>query len=464
MITQRRKSLCSIGRCVVHEAVPVEQVRQRILTLYPQPALFETGSGFQVIDGKQTMFMVDLLFELKLVDGTWYVYGRDTFTLKTRACKAAVCDANQSLWNRLRRVMQILALPDEFPLVLALGYSVARFIEQLSTMAIKKDEPEVLLRVYRYVVRYNDGERNAYIDVLKDVSSKGTDVATLLAALTDAEESASEINSWDIGAIQDLTNKNAFFTAVEKAKQHIQGGDIYQIQLSRCALSRAMIPPLKLYERLVSINPAPYMYYLDLGEQYVISASPELMIRSDKDVAQVRPIAGTKTQDDQRDSGLNHIPKEAAEHLMLVDLARNDLARCAIKGGVKVTSLMQVDTYGPLQHLVSTIETPLSANCDIWDLIAANFPAGTMTGAPKVRAMELINDLEKRARGLFTGCAGYITGFNSGVFALNIRTIIGNPGNYLLQAAAGIVADSTASAEWNEAGAKIKSFARVIGG
>jgi anthranilate synthase component 1 len=149
---------------------------------------------------------------------------------------------------------------------------------------------------------------------------------------------------------------------------------------------------------------------------------------------------------------------------MLVDLARNDLARCAVEGSVNVTSFMSVDVYGPLHHLVSTVEAPIRTNCDIWDLIAANFPAGTMTGAPKVRAMELIAELENMPRGMFTGCAGYITGVDSGVFALNIRTIIGNYGNYMLQAAAGIVADSKASAEWDETGAKIRSFARAIGG
>jgi anthranilate/para-aminobenzoate synthase component I len=170
------------------------------------------------------------------------------------------------------------------------------------------------------------------------------------------------------------------------------------------------------------------------------------------------PIAGTMSREDERGSPLDKIPKEAAEHLMLVDLARNDLARCAVPGGVQVTSFMQQDTYGSLLHLVSTVETKVREHCDVWDLIVANFPAGTMTGAPKVRAMEIIAELEGSARGLYTGCVGYITGANSAVLALTIRTIVGNAGRYVLQSAAGVVADSEPEDEWNEAGAKIKSF------
>ena len=261
-----------------------------------------------------------------------------------------------------------------------------------------------------------------------------------------------------------MTDRGEFCAAVEQAKKHIRAGDIYQIQLSRRAISSAMIPPVNLYEQLVSVNPAPYMYYLDLGDLHVISSSPELMIRSENGISQVRPIAGTMKRDKQQNGCLlNHNPKEVAEHLMLVDLARNDLARCAMEGSVNVTSLMQLDAYGSLDHLVSTAEAPVRKECDIWDLIAANFPAGTMTGAPKVRAMELISSLEKDARGLFTGCAGYITGIDSCVLALNIRTIIGKAGHYVLQAAAGVVFDSEPLAEWEETSAKIRSFSRAIG-
>lgn len=464
MMRQNSDSSWIIEQHAVAEAAQAAQVRRRVLSLYPQSALFETCAGFQAVDGLQTTFMVDLLFELKLVGGNWHVHGNGPFKMKINKCRAVVSDPARPLLERLRHVTQILALPERFPLVLVLAYSAARFVEQIPEIAIEKDEPEVMLRVYRYIVHYNGAENGAKIDVLKTRQDEVTDIANLVAALISPVNDAPPPVPWDSGDLQDLTDRSTFCAMVNRAKEHIRAGDIYQVQLCRRAVSNATIPPLDLYERLSSTNPAPYMYYLDLGDRYVISSSPELMLRSSDGIVQVRPIAGTMAVGEPRGNRLDHIPKEMAEHLMLVDLARNDLARCAISGGVEVTSFMQLEAYGPLFHLVSTIETPVRADCDIWDLIAANFPAGTMTGAPKVRAMELIAGLEGTARGLFTGCSGYITGRDNGVFALTIRTIVGTPGRYVLQAAAGIVADSQASAEWDEAGAKIQSFARAIGG
>lgn len=464
MIEQDSKDSWVIERRVVTKAAQVAHVRRRILGLYPQSALFETGAGFQAVDGSQTTFFVDLLFEIKLVDGNWHVYGRGPFEMKITECRAVMSDHTQPVLERLRHVTQILALPESFPIVLVLAYSAARFVEHLPKIAVEKGGPEVLLRVYRYVVHYNIDESGAEIDVLKASQDEVTDIANLVAALIGHVKNSSPSDSCDSGVLRDLTDQSTFCAMVNRAKEHIRAGDIYQVQLCRRAVSSTTIPPLDLYERLVSTNPSPYMYYLDLGDRHVVSSSPELMLRSSDGVVQVRPIAGTMAQEEQHGNRLDHIPKEMAEHLMLVDLARNDLARCAISGGVNVTSFMQLDAYGSLFHLVSTVETPVRANCDIWDLIAANFPAGTMTGAPKVRAMEIIAELEGTARGLYSGCSGYITGRDSGVFALTIRTIVGDSGRYVLQAAAGIVADSQASDEWDEAGAKIQSFARAIGG
>ncbi|MBR3772635.1 MAG: anthranilate synthase component I family protein, partial [Clostridium sp.] len=260
----------------------------------------------------------------------------------------------------------------------------------------------------------------------------------------------------------DLQKCEDFCKSVIQAKEYIKSGDIYQIQLCRHEFSNIEIAPVELYERLVKINPAPYMYYMDLDDVHIISSSPELMIRYDNGLAQARPIAGTMSKLDKRNERLDCIPKEEAEHLMLVDLARNDIARCAVKGGVNVPSFMALEDYGKLYHLVSTVESQIQDKYDIWDIIPANFPAGTMTGAPKVRAMQLIADFEQAPRGLFTGCVGMITGNKKGVLALTIRTIIGDRGNYSLNACAGIVADSQPMAEWEEAGAKIQSFARIL--
>ena len=466
MLVQLTESSWAVERTKVPEAAPLAQVRKGMLGLYPHPALFETKRGFQDIDGSKTMFMLDKLLEIKLVDNIWYIDGKGPFEQYVAACYALVNDANQPLCERLRQVTKLLSLPEEYPIMLTLGYSAARFFEHLPQMTAEQGEPEVLMRVYRYLVHYDhgdDAEKGAQIDVLKTQHDEVVNTQRLVDALTQPEQSSAPMKPWQLGSIKDLTEKDAFYAAVERAKEHIRIGDIYQVQLCRRAISNAAIPPVDLYERLVSINPAPYMYYLDLGDRHVISSSPELMLRVSGGMAQVRPIAGTMTHEEYGGSPLEKIPKEAAEHLMLVDLARNDLARCAVTGGVKVSSFMQEDAYGPLLHLVSTIDTPVRRECDIWDLIATNFPAGTMTGAPKIRAMEIISDLEQAARGLYTGCAGYISGTNSAVLALTIRTIIGDSGLYLLQSAAGVVADSQASSEWEEAGAKINSFSRAMG-
>ncbi|MBD2811178.1 anthranilate synthase component I family protein [Xenorhabdus sp. Vera] len=463
MIEQQLKHSWVIEQYEVPEAASVIQVRKTLLGLYPNPALFETGAGFQAVDGSQTMFMLDLLFEITLVNDTWSIRSNSPFERYIAECESVVNDYNKPLWKRLREVTQIIALPDSFPLMLVLGYSAARFVEHLPGMALEEGVPEVVLRVYRHIIRYDGTGNGAKIDVLMFSPDEIIDTQVLFAALTEPRVVRTPTNSWDWGVIRDLTDRNTFCSAVERAKEYIRAGDIYQIQLCRRAISNSTIPPVDLYERLASVNPAPYMYYLALDNQNIISSSPELMIRVRDGIAQVRPIAGTMTLEDMKGNHLAQIPKEAAEHLMLVDLARNDLTRCAIPSGVNVTSFMKEDVYGSLIHLVSTIETKVRNNCDIWDLIAANFPAGTMTGAPKIRAMELIMELEGIPRGLFTGCAGYLMGGKCGVLALTIRTIIGNSGHYVLQSAAGIVADSQASAEWEETGAKIKSFARAMG-
>ncbi|MDC9606694.1 anthranilate synthase component I family protein [Xenorhabdus griffiniae] len=463
MIEQHLKHSWIVEQYEIPEAAPIIQVRKELLSLYPNPALFETGTGFQAVDGSQTMFMIDLLFELILVNDTWRIRGNGPFEEYIAACELVVNDRNKPLWKRLREVTQILALPDGFPLMLVLGYSAARFVEHLPGMGTEEGVPEVVIRIYRHVIRYDGTGDGAKIDVLKLNPDEVIDTTILVAVLNKPREVLTPTNSWNFGVIRDLTDRSAFYSAVERAKEYIRAGDIYQVQLCRRAVSNATIPPIDLYERLASVNPAPYMYYLDLDNQHVVSSSPELMIRVHDGVAQVRPIAGTMAREDMKGNQLDQIPKETAEHLMLVDLARNDLARCAIPGGVKVTSFMKEDVYGSLHHLVSTIETKVRNNCDIWDLIVANFPAGTMTGAPKIRAMEIIMELEGMPRGLFTGCAGYLMGEKCGVLALTIRTIIGNSGCYVLQSAAGIVADSQASAEWEETGAKIKSFARAMG-
>lgn len=451
---------------IVKNSLQLEKVRKNILKLYPKPSLFETRNGFPKVDGDETIFFVDLLFEVTLVNNVWKVSGNKEFESKVEKVKKILNNNNMKMWNKMRKVREYLTLPEGFPVVLVLGYSVARFVEDIPSISVDEDEPEVVFRVYKKVIKYNNSNENVEINILKKSSNSNEkdDFEEILQTLTIDNKDNNKIEEYSLGDVKDFTLKEDYYKWVKRAKEYINCGDIYQVQICRHAVSNSEIKAVDLYEKLTSINQAPYMYYIELENQYVISSSPELMFRCKNGVSQTRPIAGTMSKDDSRENCLAEIPKEAAEHLMLVDLARNDLSRCAVKGGINVTSLMKLESYGSLDHLVSTVETKVREECDIFDLIQANFPAGTMTGAPKVRAMEIIAELEKKPRGLFSGCAGYISGKNEGVFALTIRTIIGNPGNYKLRAAAGIVADSQAASEWKEAGNKINAFAKAVGG
>jgi len=447
----------------VANARPIDEFRKELLKLRRSSAAFETGHGFHEADGNEMVFMIDMLFELRHENNIWSVFADGPFIKKKIVVKATIYDETQSMEERFRQVYEVLDLPVGYLAFFFLSYSAARFFEDLPGIIPVEGEPEVVLRVYRHVVRFTHDKLKPELTVLSGSTCKETNTQDILSVLVEpANGNVTQAVKPLSGNLTDITDRNEFFSGVHKAKKHILAGDIYQVQLSRKAVSDIEVEPVDLFDQLTQVNPAPYMYYADLGNQHLISASPELMIRCEEGKVQVRPIAGTMQKGESGGAKLGDDPKEAAEHLMLVDLARNDLARIAAPGTVQVSSLMSEESYGLLQHLVSTIEARTEADRDIWDLIAANFPAGTMTGAPKVRAMEIISDIEGVTRGAFSGCAGYISSRDGCVLALTIRTVVGDSGNYIFQAAAGVVADSTAEGEWNEAGCKIHSFARVM--
>ncbi len=239
-------------------------------------------------------------------------------------------------------------------------------------------------------------------------------------------------------------------------KEYIQSGDIFQVVLSQ----RLSIPfeaePVTLYRALRTVNPSPYMYFLDLDDFQIVGSSPEILARLEDGEVTVRPIAGTR----RRGRGKKRIkaleqelisdPKELAEHLMLVDLGRNDVGRISVTGSVKLTSKMQVERYSHVMHIVSNVTGELQDDLDAIDVLRATFPAGTVSGAPKVRAMEIINELEPVKRGIYSGAVGYI-GWNGNMdTAIAIRTAVIADGELHIQAGAGIVADSIPANEWQE--------------
>jgi anthranilate synthase component 1 len=255
-----------------------------------------------------------------------------------------------------------------------------------------------------------------------------------------------------------------FLEAVRRAKEYILAGDVMQVQVSQRTSREFAAPPLALYRALRGLNPSPYMYYFDFGDHQVVGASPEILVRLSGDSVTLRPIAGTRprgrsvAEDAAIAAELLADPKERAEHVMLIDLGRNDVGRVAATGSVKVTEKMVVERYSHVMHIVSNVEGRIRGGLDAIDVLKASFPAGTVSGAPKVRAMQIIDELEPVKRGIYSGAVGYL-GFNGDMdVAIAIRTAVLKDGRLHVQAAAGIVADSDPRSEWLETQHKARAI------
>jgi anthranilate synthase component I len=259
-----------------------------------------------------------------------------------------------------------------------------------------------------------------------------------------------------------------FSERVEACKEYIAAGDIYQIVLSVLFQGQTAVDPFEVYRALRLLNPSPYMFYLEFGALKVVGSSPEALVKLNGRNASLRPIAGTlprgasPEEDEQNAIRLLADPKESAEHVMLVDLARNDLGRVATAGSVVVEPYRSIERYSHVMHIVSGVQGQLAPRYDAFDLFAASFPAGTLVGAPKVRAMEIIDEMEQVGRGLYAGTAGYFGAGGDMDQAITIRTLVFNGDQYSFQAGAGIVADSVAAREYQEVLAKSAILRRAL--
>jgi anthranilate synthase component 1 len=260
-----------------------------------------------------------------------------------------------------------------------------------------------------------------------------------------------------------------FSDAILRIKKHIAAGDIFQAVLSRKLTCPAEGDPFDIYRRLRVKNPSPYMYYLDFGDLTIAGSSPEMLARVEGDRVTTVPIAGTRprgstpAEDDQLASELLADEKERAEHIMLVDLARNDVGAVSAFGSVAVEGFMAVERFSHVQHIASTVSGTLREGCDRFDALRSCFPAGTVSGAPKVRAMQVIGEMEEFSRGVYAGAAGYISFSGAMDLAIAIRTIIVRGGVASIQVGAGIVADSDPGREWAETGSKGQAMLAALG-
>jgi len=263
-------------------------------------------------------------------------------------------------------------------------------------------------------------------------------------------------------------SRAAFEAAVEKTKEYVRAGDVFQLVLSQRFSGELTVEPLDIYRVLRTLNPSPYMFFLRLDETLVVGASPEVMVRKEGERVELRPIAGTRPrgataeEDEQMEHEMLADPKERAEHVMLVDLGRNDLGRVCKTGTVRVSELMIVERYSHVMHIVSNVQGVLEEGKDAFDVVRATFPAGTLSGAPKVRAMEIIDELEPCRREIYGGAVGYFSFSGNMDLAIAIRTLVIKDGKIHLQAGAGIVADSVPATEYQETVNKAMAVVKAI--
>jgi len=267
--------------------------------------------------------------------------------------------------------------------------------------------------------------------------------------------------------MQSNTTPQDYKAMVSRAKEYIVAGDAFQIVLAQRFEAPFKLPAFSLYRALRRTNPSPYLYFLDFGDFAVAGSSPEILVKVSGDTVTIRPIAGTRPrgprphEDKAMEEELLADPKERAEHLMLLDLGRNDVGRVAKIGTVEVTDQFFVERYSHVMHIVSNVEGKLDEKYDALDALAAGFPAGTVSGAPKVRAMEIIDELEKEKRGLYAGCVGYFSAAGEMDTCIVLRTALVKNGTMYVQAGAGIVADSDPDYEQQECINKAKALFRA---
>ena len=378
-----------------------------------------------------------------------------------------------------------IELPDSLPPMAAgvfgyLGYDMVRLMEELPP---PNPDPigipdAVLVRPTIIVVF--DAVKDSITVVTPVRPEKGVDAKT---ALTRAVERLSGIvesldrpldkslAEYDAGPLdvppQSNTTPDEYKAMVRKAKDYIAAGDAFQIVLAQRFEAPFTLPPFSLYRALRRTNPSPYLYFLDFGGFAVAGSSPEILVKVAGDVVTIRPIAGTRPrgatphEDKALEEELLADPKERAEHLMLLDLGRNDVGRVAEIGSVTVTDQFFVERYSHVMHIVSNVEGKLAANRDALDALAAGFPAGTVSGAPKVRAMQIIDELEKEKRGLYAGAVGYFSAAGEMDTCIVLRTALVKDGKMYVQAGAGIVADSNPEFEQQECINKAKALFRA---
>jgi len=359
------------------------------------------------------------------------------------------------------------------------GYETVSYIEPRLRNPDKPDPlgcPDILLMVSDEVVVFDNLSGRMYLIAHADIERGDTLDATrkrMAALIERMQQGAPRHRSHGPRTINESDfvsgfTESGFKAAVERIKQYILDGDCMQVVISQRLSVPFAARPLDLYRALRGLNPSPYMYFLDLGDFQIVGSSPEILVRLEEGEVTVRPIAGTRRrghteeEDNALEAELLADPKELAEHLMLIDLGRNDTGRVAKVGSVSLTDKMVVERYSHVMHIVSNVTGELKDGMSAIDVLRATFPAGTVSGAPKIRAMEIIDELEPVRRGVYSGAVGYLSWSGNMDTAIAIRTAVIKDGQLHIQAGAGVVADSVPDLEWKETMNKGRAVFRAV--
>ena len=357
------------------------------------------------------------------------------------------------------------------------GYETIHYIEPKLIKEFIKDDldlPDIHLMESDEVIVFDNltGKLSIVVYANDDISSydhainRLANIELMIESQLKNENAQSKKSVDDTQADSEFGEKN-FHQAVDKIKEYIVEGDVMQVVLSQRMVKKFQLPAISLYRVLRSINPSPYMFFYHFDDYFIVGASPEILVRLENDTVTVRPIAGTRPRgensqlDKDLEKDLLNDPKEIAEHIQLMDLGRNDIGRVSQPGSVEVTDKMTIERYSHVMHIVSNVEGSIQENLSPMDVLKATFPAGTVSGAPKVRAMEIINELESTKRGVYAGAVGYIGYDGTLDVAIAIRTGVIKSGKLFVQAGAGVVADSIAKNEWDETNNKAKAVLRA---
>lgn len=362
-----------------------------------------------------------------------------------------------------------------------IGYDMVRFFESLpheavddlnipdsvfvitDTILIFDNIGQKIKVVSNAHIRDSDVER-AYREAVGRIDS----IIDRLKKTVGSQQSAVSSQKSKMKEIKSNVSKEVFKESVQKCKKYIKDGDIFQVVLSQRLETDFQSDPFDIYRALRTINPSPYMYFFKLGDIKIVGSSPEVLVRVEDEMVEVRPIAGTRPrgateeEDKRLARELLSDEKERAEHIMLVDLGRNDIGRVSKKGSVEVNELMVIEKYSHVMHIVSNVKGRLEKGIDCYDVIKATFPAGTVSGAPKIRAMEIIEELEPTRRGIYAGSVGYFSFSGNMDMAITIRTLLIKGNTAYLGIGAGIVADSEPEREFEETMNKGKALIKAI--